>query len=203
MSEHFVHQDEPPPGISSFTKIRLGWITNEQAIFVRPGEDAYGFLSPLSQGGEKLVVKINFSDGKYYLIENRQQPGYDKNLPDSGIIVLRVNPQAQEGHGTVEVMDANPYAPHFSQAAYNLSDEKRNLFKDNMTDIAVIPLWRDGDKTGVLITTIEKSGDALKAAVAIQQLLSKGKNTQLLTDSIEAFKKFDFKASWQMSQKKP
>ncbi len=29
MSEHFVKREDPPPGLSSFTKIRLGWIKAE------------------------------------------------------------------------------------------------------------------------------------------------------------------------------
>jgi hypothetical protein len=71
MSEHFVKRNEPPQGLCSFTKIRLGWITAAKTIIIRPGETATAFLAPLSKGGETLVVKVPLSGGQYYLIENR------------------------------------------------------------------------------------------------------------------------------------
>jgi len=207
MSEHFVKREEPPPGISSFTKIRLGWIGSEQAVFTVPGKNVYTFLSPLSKGGDKLVVKVFINDGNYYLIENRQPIGYDKTLPDSGIVIYKVNPDAQEGYGTVKLMDANPSSSHFSKAAYKLSEQNGNIFKDKKNGFAVIPLWKEGEKTGVLVTTIDNSDNALKAALSIQKILlrypklKEMKRNQLLINSINAFKKFDFKTSYQISQK--
>lgn len=200
MSQHFTRQGEPPPGISSFTKIRLGWISKDQSVFVKPGEEQYAFLSPLSKGGKKLVVKVPLADGNYYLIENRQPIGYDKNLPDSGIIILKVNPNVQEGHGTVEVTDANPASPHFSQPAYKLREGSGNIYIDKRHEFAVIPLWEEGDAAGVLVTTLEKKEDALRAALIIRKLLSvssKGKGHKsdlILQDAIAALKRFDFKA---------
>ncbi len=108
MSEHFVKRDQPPPGVCSFTKIRLGWISAEKVVLVKPGENAQPRLSPLSQGGDRIVVKIPLPGGPYYLMENRQPQGFDEILPDSGLLILKVNPDAQEGSGTVQVMDANP-----------------------------------------------------------------------------------------------
>ena len=108
MSQHFSKYHEPPPGISSFTKIRLGWITSDQVILVRAGESLYSFLRPLSKGGRTLALNVPLSDGRYDLIENRQSIGYDQALHDSGILILKVYPSALEGTGTVRVMDANP-----------------------------------------------------------------------------------------------
>jgi len=192
MSQHFLERGGLPPGLTSFTKIRLGWIATEQVRFVKPGETAVAFLSPLSAGGETLTVKIPLSWGNYYLIENRQPVGFDRALPDSGILISKVNPDAPEGYGTVKIMDANPASAHFRQATFRLDDEGRSLFKDD--EVAVVPLWKDGERLGVLVTTPEKSAEALQAARAVGALMKrKGPQDRLAVEAKAAFLAFDFK----------
>ena len=65
MSAHYVGKDSAP-GISSFTRIRLGWITPEQALLVRPGEEKGAFLAPPGQRGEDSGHK-NSSSGRAVL----------------------------------------------------------------------------------------------------------------------------------------
>ena len=207
MSEHFVKRDEPPPGVSSFTKIRLGWISPEQVLFIKPGETQYAFLSPLSQKGNTLGVKISLKEDRYYLVENRQPIGFDRVLPDSGLLILKVDPNAPEGYGTVKIINADKDSPHFSRATFRLDQSNRNLFMDKGANVAIIPLWVEGGNQGVLITSPEKSNDALKAAVMIQKLMNRypeprGKEeNQLIENCIACFKRFDFKTCYQMAQK--
>lgn len=207
MSEHFVKREDPPPGLSSFTKIRLGWITPEEVIQVQPGETAMAFLSPLGKKGEKLIFKIPLSDGQYYLLENRQAVGYDRVLPDFGLLVLRVNPEAKEGHGTVQVIKANPKAHHFSQPAFRLNENNRNIFVDRGNKLAVLPLWMEGDHLGVVVTTPERGPEALNAASLIQGLLNRypapreREKDPVLQESITLFKRYDFKGAGQMAKK--
>ena len=207
MSEHFVKRDQPPPGISSFTKIRLGWITPERVLLVKPGENAYTSLSPLAQKGDTLIVKIPLRGGLYYLVENRQPIGFDQGLPDSGILILKVNPEAQEGSGTVQVINANPDARHFSQATFRLDRNNRNVFRDERSNLAIIPLWSEGEKQGVLITSQANSREALSTALMVQRLLQRypeprGREVaQLVESSLAAFKRFDFKTCAQIAQR--
>ncbi len=192
MSQHIPKPGLPPPGLSSFTKIRLGWITTREAVLARPGETVISFLSPLSKKGERLVVKIPLRDGTYYLVENRQPLGFDRNLPDSGILILRVDPRAQEGYGTVEVMNADPRAVHFSRATFRLDDPGRTLYVDRKNGVAIVPLWQDGENLGVLVTTPEQCDQAVKAAGAIGELLRQGKTGGSLKEAMAAFRAFDF-----------
>jgi hypothetical protein len=207
MSEHFVKREEPPPGISSFTKIRLGWISPEQVLLVKPGETAYRVLSPLSQRGSTLAVKVPLKGGRYYLVENRQPIGYDRALPDSGILILKVDPNLAEGYGTVRVMDADKDSPHFSHATFRLDRNKRNIFLDKGANVTIIPLWMEAKSQAVLITDSQKSDDALKAALAIQQLMDRypgardKRENQLIEDCIASFKRYDFKTTYQMAQR--
>ena len=205
MSQHFVRPGEPPPGLSSFTKIRLGWIGTGQARLVKPGETSLVFLSPLAQNGATLVVKVPIAGGRYYLIENRQRVGYDRVLPDSGILVLRVNPDAEEGYGTVELVDADPKAPQFSRAPFKLDEHERSRFVDARNGVAVISLWKEKEEVGVLITTPGESDAALRAALGIRKLLARpgaqaGEAGKALGEAIAAFRKFDFARSHQVSR---
>jgi hypothetical protein len=205
MSQHFTKQGEPPPGLSSFTKIRLGWIKPHQVRIEKPGETAFAFLPPLSKGGDPLVVKIPLNDGTYYLIENRQPVGFDRTLPDSGILILRVFPRAAEGYGTVEVKNAAT-ATNFANATYRLEANKRNIFVDRKQNIAIIPLWKENENLGVLVTNPANSEAALNAATAIQALISRstpapdsGKESGL-REAMEAFKNKDFAKSLEIAR---
>ena len=207
MSQVFIAGAPAPASLSSFSKIRLGWISPEQALLVKPGETAYAFLSPLAKKGDTLVVKIPLKENLYYLVENRQPIGFDRVLPDSGILILKVNTSIVEGNGPVRVMDADPKSPHFSHATFRLDGEERNLFMDRENNVTVIPLWTEGGNQGVLITTPEKSTDALKAALTVQRLSQRfhkvrGKGEiQLLEDCFRSFKSFDFKKCIEIAEK--
>jgi hypothetical protein len=197
MSSHYIEINSPPPGLSSFTRIRLGWISPDQAVLVNPGETRGVFLAPLERGGETLVVKIPLAGGEYYLVENRQRIGYDRVQPDSGLLVVRVNPEAREGTGTAVIMDADPPSPGFSHATFRPDREGRNIFRDRRNGLAVIPLWSRGEDRGVLVTTLEKSEDALKATQALLELWNRppagaGKDRETMEASLEAFRNFDF-----------
>jgi hypothetical protein len=205
MSEHLVKREDPPPGISSFTKIRLGWVSSEQAVLVKPGETTYASLSSLSKKGGKLVIKIPLKGNRYYLVENRQPFGYDRILPDSGLLILKVDPNAPEGYGTARIMDADPKSPRFSRATLRLDRPNRNLFLDKEANIAAIPLWSEGESQGVLITTPNQSEDALKAALAIQELKARHpdpreKERRLIEECVAFFKNFDFMACQQLAR---
>ena len=210
MSQHLVKKGELPPGISSFTKIRLGWIKEHQVQIVKPGETSFALLAPLSAGGETLAVKIPLDDGTYYLVENRQQTGFDRILPDSGMLVLKVHPQEDEGFGTVKVMSAGG-SRDFVHATYKLELSNRNLFVDNAglfrkNNIAIIPLWKEGDHLGVLVTTPEQSAEAIQAAQAIQALMNQNPGAsreELISAAIKAFKEKDFEKSRTIATKKP
>ena len=169
MSSHFVRKDEPPPGLCSFTRIRLNWISEGQVALVKPGQTHAAFLAPLSRGGDALAVKIPLAWGRYYLVENRQPIGYDRVLPDRGLLVLKVDCHAQEGSGTVKVMDADPGGPHFSRATFRPDKKERMRFLDRENNLAVISLWYDEDRLGVLVTAQDKCDSALEAVSLLRR----------------------------------
>jgi len=157
MSAHFIKIKEPPPGLSSFTKIRLGWISSDQVLLVKPGETQRALLWPLEELGEILAVKIPLPADQYYLVENRQPIKHDRILPDSGILILKIDPNAVEGTGTVKVMDADSTSPGFKHATYRPDRENRRKFVDRANNVAVVALKSTGKKQLVLITTPEEA----------------------------------------------
>lgn len=204
MSSHYIDINSPPPGLSSFTRIRLGWITPDQAVLANPGETMGVFLAPLDSGGKALVVKIPLAGGEYYLLENRRQTGYDRSQPDSGLLIVKVDPEAQEGTGTAVIMNADPRSPDFSHATFRPDREGRNIFEDRRNGLAVIPLWSQGEDQGVLVTTLEKGRDALKATQALLEIWNRppagaGKDREKMEASMEAFRNFDFGKSYELA----
>jgi hypothetical protein len=202
MSQHFVQKGKPPQGISSFTKIRLGWIKKQQVRFVKPGETSFALLSPLSKGGDLLVVKIPVDESSHFLIENRQPIGFDKMLPDSGILILEVHPDYQDGTGVVKVKTPTS-PPNFDHATYKLEESNRNVFIDKQNNISILPLWREKEDLGVLVTTPDRSKAAINAALAIQKLIDqKSENENVVSESIVAFKNKDFEKSYAIAVRK-
>ena len=72
--------------------------------------------------------------------------------------------------------------------------------------MAIIPLWSHKGNQGVLITTTDKSSDAVKAALMIQELFQRfpeprgDKERKIIEECIASFKKFDFTACSQKAQ---
>ena len=207
MTSHYIDIHKPPPGLSSFTRIRLGWISPDQVVLVRPGETRGAFLAPIARGGDSLVVKIPLSRDNYYLVENRQPVGFDRVQPDSGVLIIKVDPWAQEGAGTARIMNADPRSYNFAHATFRLDSEQRRLFVDRESGIAILPLWCRGENQGVLVTTAEKSGDALKAALMIEKIWrrshqAKGEQEGRMRQAcIDAFEEYDFRRSMKIAKK--
>lgn len=148
MSCHFYKWSEPPPGISSWTKIRLGWIDPSKIKIINPEESSRITLGPLEDGGSQtLVIKIPLTNSTYYLIENRQPLGFDQNLPGNGILIMHADDSIAEcrhGRGPVSLINADPKEPYLQGASFDFG--KNESFID--------------DKNGVQIKLVKKEGYA-------------------------------------------
>ena len=153
LSCHYYKRDMPPPGISSWTRMRLNWVDSSRVKAVKPGEKAEILLGPLEEkGSETLVIKIPISETTYYLIENRQPIGFDKNLPGSGVLIMFADdsiPECRHGKSPVKLIDANPKVPHLEGAAFDIG--KKDSFYD--------------EKNGIHIRLLKKSGDSYKILI--------------------------------------
>ena len=143
LSCHFYKRNVPPPGISSWTKLRLGWILQEKVRVVDPKQASEIVLGPLEDGSsETLVIKIPLTESKYYLIENRQPIGnFDSHLPDKGILIMYADDRIEEcryGNAPVRLMNAEPSVPYLQGAAFNLPRKEVFTDKENGIEIRII-----------------------------------------------------------------
>jgi len=152
MSCHFYKWGVAPPGISSWTRLRLGWIDPAKVKVVKPGQKAEVVLGPLEENSsETLVIKIPLSATTYYLIENRQPIGCDKCLPASGVLILYADDriaECRQGRAPVKLMNADPSVPHLEGAAFDVG--AKGVFRDKQNGIAI----QLKDKTGGSYTIV-------------------------------------------------
>ncbi|MDQ1318454.1 MAG: hypothetical protein QG588_2116 [Candidatus Poribacteria bacterium] len=140
MSCHYIEPDLPPPGISSWTKMRLGWLDQSKVRVVQPGETAEIQLGPLeSDTSDVLAIKVPISNTKYYLIENRQPiGGYDKYLPGSGVLIMYADdeiPECRHGKAPVKLINADPSIPNLEGAEFDIG--KKNSFVDDTNKLKI------------------------------------------------------------------
>src|SRR4030043_814428 len=156
MSCHFFKRELPPPGISSWTKMRLNWIQPSKIKVIKKSEKAEFILSPLEDGSSDiLAAKITISDNTFYLIENRQPLGYDKNLPGSGVLIMYADDRTAEcrhGRAPVKLMDADSSVPHLEGAAFDIG--KRTSFEDEINRIRIDLKEKIGNSYRILVSPL-------------------------------------------------
>ncbi len=156
MSCHFFKRELPPPGISSWTKMRLNWIDPSKIKIIKPGERTEFILGPLEDGSsEILAVKIPISTNTYYLIENRQPIGFDKNLPGSGVLIMFADDtigECRHGKAPVKLVNADPSVPHLEGAVFDIV--KKDTFHDEKNRIKIEFKEKMGSSYKILISPL-------------------------------------------------
>jgi M6 family metalloprotease-like protein len=155
MSCHYYKMGTPPPGISSWTKLRLGWIDPSKIKVVKPEEKTEVILGPLENASsENLVIKIPITEKTYYLIENRQPIGPDRILPTSGVLIMYADDDVAEcrnRNAPVKLMDANPSIPRLEGAAFDIG--KKDTFQDDRNKIKIQLVEKIGNSYKILISS--------------------------------------------------
>ncbi len=139
MSCHFYKRELPPPGISSWTKMRFNWIDQSKIKVIKPDQVTEVVLGPLEDGlSEVLAVKIPFSETTYYLIENRQPIGFDRHLPGSGVLIMYADDNIAEcrhGKAPVKLMNADPSVQNLEGACFDIG--RKDSFQDSKNKINI------------------------------------------------------------------
>ncbi len=139
MSCHFYQRQLPPPGVSSWTRLRLGWLDAAKVHTVRPGATEEVLLGALNDASaQTLAIRIPLSPTSYYLVENRQPLGFDRYLPGSGVLIMLADDTVAEcrhGRAPVKLMPADPSAPRLTGAAFDAG--ARNTFLDPENKIRI------------------------------------------------------------------
>lgn len=157
LSCHYSKWDAPPPGISSWTKLRLGWLGQDKVRVVDPRRTDEMVLGPLADGSSAtLVIKIPLTEDTYYLIENRQPIGhFDAQLPGRGVLILYADDRVAEcryGRAPVKLMNADPSIPYLQGAAYDLPG--KNVFRDEKHNIEIRIVGKKGNSYTLRVSQI-------------------------------------------------
>ena len=154
MSCHYYKRDIGPPGISSWTKMRLNWIDQSKIRVIDRGTEAEFILGPLEDGSaETLAAKIPLSATTYYLIENRQPIGFDRNLPGRGVLIMYADDNVAEcrhGKAPVRLVNADPSVPHLEGAAFDIG--KRDSFHDVQNGVRIQLKGKAGASYRILVS---------------------------------------------------
>ena len=95
-----------PVGLESWSRIKLGWLSSVPVPL-----SPEGFVQQLNQLGDASgprALKLSTTGNMYYLVEARAKVGVDKYVPDSGVLVTRIDESKDTGEGIVMVMDCHP-----------------------------------------------------------------------------------------------
>ena len=153
MSCHFYRNDTSPPGICSWTRIRLGWLDEEKILTVDPDNQTEVMLGPLEDpSSEVLAIRVPLSPSTYYLVENRAPIGVDKVLPDHGILIMFADDRIAEchhGEAPVKLIDANPAIPYLEGAAFDV--EEKDEYVDQANNLRIKLLEKSGSEYRILI----------------------------------------------------
>ena len=76
-----------PPNFSALEKMLLGWKT---PIELTDETDIVG-MKPVSEGGDTYIIRNPGHEDEFYLIENRQQSGWDYASPGNGLLIFHVD----------------------------------------------------------------------------------------------------------------
>ena len=76
-----------PAGYTSYERWMAGWREPVELVNTQRIED----MKALTDGGNSYVIYNKGHRDEYYLLENRQQEGWDANLPSSGLLILHVD----------------------------------------------------------------------------------------------------------------
>jgi hypothetical protein len=76
-----------PPNYSAHERWLMGWLTPTELT----ADGTVEGLSALSDKPQAYLLRNEGYPSEYYLVENRQQQGWDASLPGSGIVVFHVD----------------------------------------------------------------------------------------------------------------
>jgi len=154
MSCHFYTLRQGPPGVCAWTKSRLGWIEPGKMIQVSRGASKAVRLGPLSRGGSQvLAVRLPLDETTYYLIENRQPIGPDRNLPSHGVLIYHCDDRIAEcrhGKSPIKVVNADPSVPELKGAPFAL--EGKNTYRDEKRDISMRLVAQRGENYEIYVS---------------------------------------------------
>lgn len=117
-----------PSHPGAWNKLLLEWPVKTRMIY--PGSIENVTIWPLEDETDKIqAIILPSSNGRYYLVEVRQKSGFDKYLPESGVLITLVNEKLPPQSGMVRVIDANPSTLNLTDATFQVGETYQDSSK--------------------------------------------------------------------------
>lgn len=125
-----------PAGYSAYEKHECGWLTYQDVTHIDEDLNVAG-LKAISEGGGAYVLKNKAHEDEYYIVENRQNTGWDAYLPSEGVMITHVD------------YDANIWLYNTPNAPGEYYDEHDNVYANDHQRLTIFRAGRstsdDGD----------------------------------------------------------
>lgn len=170
-----------PPGSSpsemeAWSKIRLGWLNGSLLAIANDGSMTNYTIQPMEVASSgvhaiKIPISTNSPPTQYYLVEVRQQIGFDSGLPSSGVLITSVDERAF--NKKLAVVDGHPSIPGLADATWHLGQ----VFTDEKNNIAIAVTGQAGNDFQVTVNRIGPLPDLAVTKISTQPTEMKPNDT--------------------------
>ena len=84
---NYVNYGWCPPNLTAMERMYLGWASPEELTEATTIEG----MKSLEEGGKSYIVRDSDNGDEFYLLENRQQMGWDYGCPGNGLLIYHVD----------------------------------------------------------------------------------------------------------------
>lgn len=149
-------------GFCSWSRIRLGWISDNQisrVSFALTARNISAVISPLERGEGTLVLKVNTQSHPYFLVEAREE---------HGILITYIDETKKGGEGIVKVVDSytgsvGDLKSLTIDVCFDLWGRENPVYLNFENDFAVVILRKTSHNYTVMFAPIEEGKKALEA----------------------------------------
>jgi M6 family metalloprotease-like protein len=92
------------PSMLGWNRWRLGWISDDAVVCVKPTSENRIILSPIQSGKGALLAVVPLSATRALVMESRHPVGMDGKLPTSGVLVYIVDTRVESAEGPIRVV---------------------------------------------------------------------------------------------------
>ncbi len=147
----------------------VGWLTAE--TLSQSGD--YSLTQLPDESGDRLYRVDIPGSGEYFLMENRQNTGYDVSVPDTGIVIYHVDESMPDGATDWTINDGSPASSFYRIIVEDPGDPDDVFIKDDAAyssedgqtvfDAASVPnsLSNLGRDSGIAISEISASAQVM------------------------------------------
>ena len=179
-----------PPNYSAYERWFMGWITptlvNDSATVTMPALTECRTAVLLTDSGVNVPNVLNPNPKKFYLLENRQQEGWDKYLAGSGMMITKVSWNKNKWEQNTVNNTKSSMGVDMIEAKSNTTDYSKatDLYPagaTKFTSVTKFPVTDIAMQNGVVVFDVAGGGEEIileyKGSEGIEDIQSETGNT--------------------------